>query len=214
MGTREENRAERRQQALEAARALITQRGLDALSMRKLSARADLAVNTLYSLFGSRDGVLEAIISEGIEHTGATLTRLQSEEPLEDARRVMQLSVEKVLTRPELARPMYCAMSHVSAPQEFALGRAIPIVSGILERAREHGDLRPELEPSLLAEHLLRGFVQTASRWAHEELSDQRFSATCYYSLYVCLLSGATSQGTQKLLPSFEQAQQDLLRSS
>ena len=63
-GLRERNVEARRQRILQAARVLLAQGGLGALSMRKLAEEASLSVNTLYNLWGTREEILRAVGGE------------------------------------------------------------------------------------------------------------------------------------------------------
>ena len=100
MGRAQRARAARRERALAAARALVIENGVAALSMRKLAARADLAVNTVYSVLGaSRDAILEALVDDGI---GRLLERLEASPdaaPLEAARQLIELAVAGMVPR-------------------------------------------------------------------------------------------------------------------
>ncbi|MDG1392647.1 MAG: TetR/AcrR family transcriptional regulator, partial [Ilumatobacter sp.] len=63
-----ERRQERtRAEVLAAAGEIIAAEGLEGLTMRKLAARAGVAVATLYNQFGDRDGVLVAFVSNGLD---------------------------------------------------------------------------------------------------------------------------------------------------
>jgi len=94
------NRAERsdavanRQRILEAAREVFARRGLDA-EVREIAERAGVGVGTLYRHFGSREGLLAALIRQAAEEL---LRRLQAvaeaEEPESAVRTVIQVGAE------------------------------------------------------------------------------------------------------------------------
>jgi AcrR family transcriptional regulator len=63
---RTSNKQRRRQQILQAARDLITTDGMGALSMRTLADSARVSVPTIYALVGGRDGVITALMAEGV----------------------------------------------------------------------------------------------------------------------------------------------------
>src|SRR5689334_6227903 len=60
MGLLEDNKAERRERILRAARKLVAERGYAGLTMRDLADAARVSVPTLYNLFGSKDAILIA----------------------------------------------------------------------------------------------------------------------------------------------------------
>jgi AcrR family transcriptional regulator len=54
--------AETKQRILDVARALFGERGLDAVTIDELSAAAGVSSPTVYALFGSKVGILKALI--------------------------------------------------------------------------------------------------------------------------------------------------------
>ncbi len=60
VGKRARNQAARRQRVIEAAMALATEGGYDAVQMRDVAATADVALGTLYRYFPSKDHLLIA----------------------------------------------------------------------------------------------------------------------------------------------------------
>jgi TetR/AcrR family transcriptional regulator, cholesterol catabolism regulator len=58
---------ERRRRILDAARRMISERGLKTFSMRELGHSADVALRTLYNAFGSRDHLLAVAVKEYYE---------------------------------------------------------------------------------------------------------------------------------------------------
>src|SRR5689334_16840267 len=63
----DEQKAERRERILRAARAHVAKHGYDGLTMRDLAAAARVSVPTLYNLFGGKDAILSAALSESVE---------------------------------------------------------------------------------------------------------------------------------------------------
>jgi AcrR family transcriptional regulator len=57
-GVRERKQAERRARVIEAAMQLAREGGYDAVHMREVSARADVALGTIYRYFSSKDEIL------------------------------------------------------------------------------------------------------------------------------------------------------------
>ena len=81
-GLRELHKDERRAQILLAARDLVTDGGLDALTMRAVAQRAGLSVPTVYSLIGSRADVVAALLDAGGDQLVALLADDQPRDPV------------------------------------------------------------------------------------------------------------------------------------
>jgi AcrR family transcriptional regulator len=64
-GLRDRKKAKRRDEIIAAARTLFAQQGIDATTMADIAAAAGISSPTVFNYFGSKDGVLIALISEG-----------------------------------------------------------------------------------------------------------------------------------------------------
>jgi AcrR family transcriptional regulator len=64
-GLRSRQKAKRRDEIIAAAQALFESQGLDATTMADIAAAAGISAPTVFNYFGSKDGVLIALISEG-----------------------------------------------------------------------------------------------------------------------------------------------------
>lgn len=65
-GRRARNRAARNRQITEAASAILTEGGLESLTMQEVADRVDCAVGTIYTYFSSKSALLAALQSEAI----------------------------------------------------------------------------------------------------------------------------------------------------
>jgi AcrR family transcriptional regulator len=64
-GLRGRKKAKRRDEIIAAARTLFAQQGIDATTMADIAAAAGISAPTVFNYFGSKDGVLIALISDG-----------------------------------------------------------------------------------------------------------------------------------------------------
>lgn len=64
-GLRSRKKAKRRDEIIAAARTLFETQGIDATTMADIAAAAGISAPTVFNYFGSKDGVLIALISEG-----------------------------------------------------------------------------------------------------------------------------------------------------
>lgn len=65
--------AQTRQHILDAALALIAERGVSATSVDEIAAAAGVAKGSVFYNFGSKDALVEALIAEGVARLTATL---------------------------------------------------------------------------------------------------------------------------------------------
>lgn len=64
-GLRSRQKAKRRDEIIAAAQTLFETQGIDATTMADIAAAAGISTPTVFNYFGSKDGVLIALISEG-----------------------------------------------------------------------------------------------------------------------------------------------------
>jgi AcrR family transcriptional regulator len=65
-GRRERNRVARHSQLVAAAGAIVTEKGLDGLTMQEVAERVDCAVGTIYTYFSSKSALLAALQANAI----------------------------------------------------------------------------------------------------------------------------------------------------
>lgn len=93
---RQQRRRERtRSRLLVAARALIAERGVDAVGISDITELADLGAGTFYNYFTSREEILTAITADSIEVVGVALDRLTADLP--DAAEVYSFSLRHLV---------------------------------------------------------------------------------------------------------------------
>ncbi|MCG8592425.1 MAG: TetR/AcrR family transcriptional regulator [Proteobacteria bacterium] len=213
MAIAQQARAERRERALAAARSLVSEDGVAALSMRKLAERAGLAVNTVYSVLGpSRDAILETLVDDGIGRLLARFEAAPEAPPLEAARRLLEHAVELPTSDPTLFRSVFLAER--SHPGVRRWGGRLAIEAGlrVLRSARRGGWLRRDAQLELLAEEILRGYRAAAHAWAGGELDDAGFRDRALYSLHVCLLAAASEKSRFALTSELRRIERRLRR--
>lgn len=72
---RQQQRAERQQDVLDAADRLLSRGGLDGLSMRELAREAGIPAPTLYGYFASKDAVIAALAERKLDLLEAAMLR-------------------------------------------------------------------------------------------------------------------------------------------
>ncbi len=154
---------------------LIAEGGLEALSMRQLSTVAALAVNTLYALFGSREGVIEAVIADAIDHTAIELGDIEGDDPIELAVRFASTGVRSRCAAAAYTRPLFRALSTSGDHQAASMRYAAPLLTRIMQRGVDGGWLRADVDLDLVVRHILNTLVHASTRWAFHEIDDDTY---------------------------------------
>jgi AcrR family transcriptional regulator len=202
---REINCEARRQRILEAARTLITDGGMPALSMRKLAQEADVSVTTLYNLFGARNDILAALVHDAIDRIDQILEReAPLDDPIERCRAVITVSVRYIADQEATFRPMihtlYQGLSLGGIERSDTSERAAHMQRIAIEKAIDQGLLHDTLDPGVLASQIYHGYDLACCHWAYGLLDADGFRARALYGLYVALLAVATD----RLRPALE----------
>lgn len=134
-----------RNRILAAAAELFAADGLEA-SLEGIAAQAGVGIGTVYRRFGDREGLIDALFEERIDAVAALAERaLETEDPWEglelflresSALHVADRGLRDAVLSPERGRERAAR----------ARERVAPLAARLLERAREDGRLREDLD--------------------------------------------------------------------
>lgn len=151
----------RRDGAIRAALELATEGGYDAVRMREVAERADIALGTLYRYFGSKDHLLSATMAQWAADLRGRVERRppRSDSPVECVVEVLARASSSLERKPRLAEALIKAV----ASSEPGVAEAAGDVST---------NLRAMLEPLLLdLDHDVRdGLIDLISQVWHSSL--------------------------------------------
>jgi AcrR family transcriptional regulator len=165
-GRRERKKRARRERIYEAARQLFLEQGYAATTVEQIADAADVAQTTFFNHFQSKDAVLREMTGEISAHLEAML---QEELATSDTaeRRIRRFATQalRALGATEgLAREVLLELLRKSSGP----GTALPYLASVREpfttivrEGQSAGDVRRDLEPTLLAE-LVIGLLNTA----------------------------------------------------
>ena len=138
---------------LEAAQAVLVERGLD-MEVGEVARRAGVGVGTLYRHFANRDDLVRAVLAQAVEDM---LGRVRSAAEVEDpgaALRQIPFSLTAgqpffaVVQDPRAARLMQDVKAQMHQPMT---GEMVDLIAGIIERGVRSGTFRANVEPRATA---------------------------------------------------------------
>ncbi|MCV7207261.1 TetR/AcrR family transcriptional regulator [Mycolicibacterium canariasense] len=152
-----------RQRVLEAARELFAVKGMEA-TLNDVAHHANVGVGTVYRRFATKEDLVDAIFEDAIEEVVALAEQaLLHEDSWEGFVWFVQHMCELTATDRGL-REMVYSRAHGGYGVDCARDRLAPFVSALVERARDDGHLRPDIEHTdMPVMGLLAG---TVSEWA------------------------------------------------
>lgn len=152
-----------RRRILDAAGALMAERGV-VVSLDEVAAAADVGVGTVYRRFPDRESLVRALFSEHVDAVVALATRARESHDawkgIEDfltavlAMQAADRGLSQILRGGELG----ATLAHE------ARIRITPVVDELITRAREAGQLRPDIGPGdlVLAELMVGAVAERA----------------------------------------------------
>src|SRR6201993_775251 len=106
MGLREKQAGERRDRILAAARKLIRATGGTGFSMRALAEESEVSLATPYNLFGSKSGVLYALLNASLDRVDRAAITFSSSNAVERVLEVAGIAADVYTRDAAFYRPL------------------------------------------------------------------------------------------------------------
>ena len=139
----------------QAALAVLVEEGADRLTVRRVAERAGVAPMGVYSRFGGKDGLVQALLLEGFAGLHQAVSAARGLDPVDRVRRSCQAYREYALTHPAHYRLLFeqLARQAPGGPVHVAAAAAFGELVARCEDAVRAGRLTP-LPPEQLAQAL------------------------------------------------------------
>lgn len=194
MGLMAEQKAQRREQILAAARDLIAERGYMDVTMRSIADRCGVSIPTLYNLCGDRRTLLFEAVSSNLADV---LVDIPETAPTRGHRKVVAIaeaiSVE-MCRRPAYNRTMMGVLAGSEAAYELSANLSRLLAAEIevgIDEMRAAGELASWANPAALAHAVAGQIVATSSDWASGALADRNLRSAMVYGVSIVLLGVA-----------------------
>jgi AcrR family transcriptional regulator len=202
MQLRAKQMRERRTRILNAAERLIRKTGSTEFSVRALAAAAEVSPVTPFNLFGSKEGLLYALLSRSLDRFFSKGLVFQAEDPSYHVIEAAEIAVEIFVKDPHFLRPLYQVLMGVPhaelRPQfmarTFAYWKtAVLTIPGI-------GKTGDEATINLLTHALMAHFIGLLELWVHQDFDDDGFRvhAICGIVLMVSSVVGKKNLPTMQ----------------
>ena len=147
-----ERQAARRDWIVQAATELAGEGGYDAVQMREVSARANVALGTLYRYFSSKDQLLVAVMGHWAKELSAQIAaRPPGGGSLADrVTDVLRRAARALQQAPELTSSLVTALSSLSSDDPPALEATREVYDTVTEIIRGATRLGEELKPEVI----------------------------------------------------------------
>lgn len=174
-----------RRTVLDTASELLVEEGPQALTMRKLAGALGCSTTVLYTMFGGKDGIADALFREGFARLRRRLEAVPAGlPPMERLRGIGQAYRENALAERSYYGVMFeqALPGYQPSPESLALSRAsLAVLTETVEACIAAGSLGAA-DPIEITEVLwaaVHGAVslELAGKFSDPELAEQRFTA-------------------------------------
>ena len=179
---RSQNIERNKQRVLDASRTIILEKGIDSLSVRKLANASNLALRTIYNLYGNKENVIIAVFDQGTRGIEKAITDLENsmgQGPWKTDYYISWIhSIEHVfLDNKDLLKPAMLAsvtLNRLGSGSASAMHqRRIQRFRNALEIAADRDLIWKDLDLGVIAHLLYRNYFGVAVQWAQGELDDR-----------------------------------------
>lgn len=179
MNLHEVGKARRRRRILEAARGLIEAGGPEGLAIKPVADAAELSVATVYNLFGSKEGLLIALLVEAIQSFEERLEALAPSTPVDRIAAIADLAVREFTAEERFYRPLFHLIEQMGSRTQLhaVIRRCVDLGHESIGRAIAAGDLDEFVEPRVLAHQIFMAFVHALRMWSSGLCSSELFEA-------------------------------------
>ena len=164
----ERRQKQKRRDVLVAAGSLISEHGLEGLTMRKLAARAGVAVATLYNQFGDRDGLLVAFVSNGLDQLEIEFDAEPAHGPIDTTRALFAALDAEFDSATDVWRPIFSTLKQ--GPGSHGMGevgdRVVAFIEAAFAKAAADGLFVIDCDVKRLARHVFTTRMNRLEKWA------------------------------------------------
>lgn len=195
---------ERRKRILDATERLIRDTGGTEFSVRTIAAVAEVAPATPFNLFGSKEGLLYALLSRSLDAIITEGLSFKSPNKLDHAVEATTRAVQIFARDPQYMRPLYRVLLGVDDEihrPEF-MKRSLGFWRIAVETLPASGMLKTPRQREFAAVSLQAQFLGLLELWVHHDIDDKQFLDHAIYGV-VASLAGLVDPKTRGAIISF-----------
>jgi len=195
---REQGKARRKESIIQAAKNLLAQGGIDALSTRKLAEEAGLSVHTLYALVGSKEEILEAVMEDNHNRVLSDILEINEEHPIDRIFAIVtstyNIVAEDSAAQRALMRvlmTLYYEGNLNPRPWWLLAQEKGWMVSAVAEAIRQKL-LRADFAASIVADMLMKIYLANLREYLFDQVDLETFRDATIAEFRLCLLGIVT----------------------
>ncbi|WP_086932641.1 TetR/AcrR family transcriptional regulator [Agarilytica rhodophyticola] len=208
--TRTANMNKRRDYILSCAGHIIAKEGLDALTLNKLAAKADVTIPTIHNLIGKKSDIFQRLVDEMITKIEQALSGPENNgDPINAAETFIDNLMALFAADEALYKAAFVAgerinlFDHQSPHGIFA--RSLEVATHVCQEAIQRGDLQGSIEASVLARQLFDHQRLARHDWVHGYINLNTYRKQVLTSMFITLASDASKSLRVRLIEKIQQ---------
>jgi AcrR family transcriptional regulator len=199
-GIREIGKARRKQQIIQAAKQLLAQGGIEALSTRKLAEAAELSVHTLYALVGSKNAILEAVMSDNHNRVLADILEVDAQNPIDRIFAIVDSTYriihEDSATQKPLMRVLMTLFYEggLNPNPWWMMAQEKGWMDSAVAEAMRLNLLRADYPAPAVADMLMKLYLANLREYLYDKISLETYRASTVFEFWFCLSNLATDR--------------------
>jgi AcrR family transcriptional regulator len=187
LGRREQAKTERRSRIVTAAHNLISESGIDAMSMKRVAERAEVSLSTVYNLFDSKEAML-ALVFNGVfdEYRRVVIVR-GSDDPLQMFFDAVDIAAEFYISDVPFYKSLVWMVGLNSSLKLEIRQPRHQFYCDLVEDAIGRGLLKPTADARIIGMTIVPLYSFAYQMWAAEAISIDEFCIRAKFGMLVVL---------------------------
>jgi len=215
-GVREKGKARRKDRIIQAAKGLLASGGIDALSTRKLAQAAQLSVHTLYTLVGSKEQILGAVMEDNHKRVLANILDIDEQHPVEKIFAIVETTYkiisEDCAAQKALMRVLMTLYYEggLNPNPRWLLAQEKGWMDAAVAEAAEQKILRAEYPATVIGGMLMKIYLANLRDFLFDKCDLDTFRKTTLFEFWLTLSNLATDPVREKYLKNAKAAARKL----
>ena len=195
-----EDDSDQRRRILTAAQQIIRETGTFDLPMRALSARAKVSMTRPYSIFGSKSGVVAAILAQNEARWRRERAAVESRDLIEEHFDSLRLGMNFYASDQPFYRALFRLTADRASGGEDYTRLNHQVFRQRMRAAHAEGLLRATADPDVVAEVLTDLFSAGVRAWAINDWDVERLYARLGYGYALALAGAGNPEVTARMI--------------
>jgi AcrR family transcriptional regulator len=196
---REQGKNERRSRIIAAAHDLISEIGVDAMSMKQLAERADVSLSTVYNLFESKEAVLARVFGGVFAEYRDVVFERAAKEPLQRFFDAIDIAAEFYEADVAFYRSMVWLVGRESQLKLAIQEPRFQFYCDLVQDAIDAGLLSPQTDSRLVGTTIVPLYSFAYQTWAAGAASIDEFCIRAKFGVVVVLKAFAAPEAQPRL---------------